>query len=330
MLAKNLGAINILGINTFDTYRENREKFIPKYVKQLSEMGILPDAIWHDRREKERIINVFKKLEEKGYLRRENAKVLKCECGKVEMLKESKTREKAKLYQQHDDSIICKQCGKIRELDKEVLVMHFPQNIEKPINSVAINRNEANDLMDRISGMKYLVSRERNTGIEYNGFNIDVDFTFLNFLNTMNFKQNVIIGSNHVNWHMCMAVALKKCLDEEAENFIVATPYVYDKDHLLPEITSRLEGRKDLKKVYLLSCLTWKRKSTNWSTETLKTFERCSEEELKRILENVENPSRQGTTEEMIEGALKKMKKDTLIRVKNGIQYSNVEENDER
>lgn len=316
VLSKNLNATNVLGINTLDTYKIGRDRYIPKYLEVLNELEIVPDVIWNDRREMERIISVFERLRQNGLLKKSKELVLECECGKVEILKDSPMRENAKLYKKQEDCFLCKECGKLREIEKDVLIMQFPNTIKRPFIPMEVNQKEVNELFNRIQGMKYLVSRDRNTGVYFDEFNIDVDFSFLNFLNTMNFKENIIVGSNHVNWHMCMAIALKQCLDQDSKNILVSTAYIYDKNQLLPEITKVLEKNAKLKKAFLIGNLTWNKTCTNWSKDTLKTLEKSNDKELEAMLQYIVSRVEGDNTEDRVKNSLKRMKKDTLMKAK--------------
>lgn len=316
ILSRNLNATNVLGINTLDTYKIGRERYVPQYLEVLNSLQITPDAIWNDKKEIQRLLDVFTKLKSRGFIKKSREKILKCECGKVEILKDSPMRDGAKLYAKQESGFVCKQCGKLREIEKDVLIMQFPKEITRPFVPMSVNEKEVNELFNRIQGMKYLVSRDRNTGVKFDGFNIDVDFSFLNFLNTMNFRENIIVGSNHVNWHMCMAIALKQCLDPDSKNTLVSTAYVYDRNAVLPTTTKALDENPMLKKAFLIGSLTWNKINTNWSLETLKTLSKSDDKELEAMIKYIETEVDGNSIEDRIKRSLKRMKKDTLLKVR--------------
>ncbi|MDD5463759.1 MAG: hypothetical protein PHP62_01315 [Candidatus Moranbacteria bacterium] len=272
IMARKTDSRFILAANSLDSFGE-RKQFLKPLLSYLESMNVIPDEVWHDDDNREKLQFNVKLLIEKRFISQSHTSVLRCSCGKVEMLVGSKTHPGARLYQENNGKLIC-QCGTACECYTDnVLVMKFPDGIIHPLVAPNLMKKEVYDLLSRISGMEYLVSRTRSTpiSVEISGkkYWVDVDFSWLTYLSLLNADQRIIVGSNHVAWHLCMSHVLSQCLGIPGfeNNVLVLSPYVYSSKDFSPERAIKENGNEvDLfLPLYLLLSLAWSRKDSEWS-----------------------------------------------------------------
>lgn len=262
----------ILATNSVDSFAE-RKQYLRPFLSFLGNINVFPDEVWNDEDHLEKLQSNVNLLIEKGFIFQSHTSVLRCSCGKVEMLSGSKTHPGARLYREDHGKLICK-CGTAcEEYIDDVLVMRFPAKIVQPLVAPNLMKREVHDLLGRISGMEYLVSRTRSTpiSVDISGkkYWVDVDFFWLTYLSLLDADQRIVVGSNHVAWHLCMSHVLSQCL--EAPNFendvLVLCPYVYSSANFsLEKAIEKGGGEIDsFLPLYLLLSLAWSRKDSVWS-----------------------------------------------------------------
>lgn len=197
----------VLTLNTLDSYVKNREKYISPYLNELKKQKVYFDSIYvdSDKETYELLNKQLHTLYEKNFLIAETKQVNICKCGKVEYVEEAFLHQGARLYKinREGKQVICTACNSpCTSSLKKVLLIKFPIDIPIPQVIPANKSKEVKDLMGRIEGMEYLISRTRDTGIritiENHCYYVDVDFFWLNFLNILESESFILIGSNHV------------------------------------------------------------------------------------------------------------------------------------
>lgn len=138
--------------------------------------------------------------------------------------------------------------------------------------------------------MDYLVSRNRDTGISVelggSSYFIDIDFFWLNILNTIKDNEYTVIGSNHVMWQLSMMCALKQVLDPKTEFSMILTPYIYESDF---NIESFIDTHSEKLQVALLGNLSWRKGNSQWDKNWIKTVSKFQEQDVHFILEAIKN-----------------------------------------
>jgi len=293
LIAKHKDLDSILAINILDSYKVDRKKYLKSYLDTLESQNINFDTIWLDDNpyDMDVILNNIKNLYKIGLISTQTKKVNVCKCGRVEYLNSDYLHKGARLYTLINNKVICKKCkSETVAIEKKVLTMNFPRHIQQPLSVSPKNMvKEVAEIMNRISGMEYMVSRVRDTGVyielDENRYNIDIDFYWLNLLSCFNDKEFIVVGSNHVTWHLCLIHALN-AINKKNTN-IVLTPYIYNKDDIL--IENHIKHNSVNFKLALLSHLSWKKGFSNWESKLLDKINRLEEYEVEYIIKNILN-----------------------------------------
>lgn len=292
LISINKGVPYTLALNTLDSYIANRENFVRPYLLELKNQGIDYGNIWIDSNKKEHgeLLAVIDKLITIGFISQQVRKVYRCKCGKVELLDCAIMNKKARLYSvETDGAIKCKACSCLVKSKKTKCLIGKFSNVDLPFKIVPENkRREVLDTISRMTEMEFLVSRSRNTGIQcdIDGelYNIDVDFFWLNLLNTFDDSEYIVCGSNHVLWHLSMMHALKKVLDPSAETSIILSPYIYNLEF---EVEKFIDIHSPQAYLAFLGNLSWKKGSTSWNLEFIKKLKTVNSKEVSYILKYI-------------------------------------------
>jgi hypothetical protein len=224
------------------------------------------------------------------------------------MLSGIMTHPRARLYQENHGKLIC-QCGTAcEEYTDDVLVMKFPAKIAQPLVAPNLMKKEVYDLLGRIGGMEYLVSRTRSTpiSVDISGkkYWVDVDFFWLTYLSLWDVDQRVVVGSNHVAWHLCMAHGLSQCLGVPGfeNNTLVLCPYVYSSEDFSPEkaIEESSGGVDSFLPLYLLLSLAWSRKDSVWSKHYVAYLKRIGKMKQLNLLQELQTSQSYGKIDELV------------------------------
>ncbi|HIQ91227.1 MAG TPA: hypothetical protein IAB27_06380 [Candidatus Coprosoma intestinipullorum] len=292
LIAKSQEIPYTLALNTIDSYIDCRENYVKPYLKELDEQGIGYDDVWIDsgKEEFKKLLFNLDKLIKKGFITNQKRKVYKCRCGKVEFLDTGILNNKARLYKVIDnDTIQCRECGDT--FSSEVvscLIAKFPK-VFPPKKVIPQNKTkEVEDTFLRISNMEYMVSRTRETGVEVEvnskKFFIDVDFFWLNILNTFDDLEYLICGSNHVIWHLSMMCALKQVLSPNSETSMLLSPYIYKGDFNECEL---IDVHSEQAYIAFLGSLSWKKGNSVWNYQFLKCLKELGKKEYNYIINHV-------------------------------------------
>lgn len=201
-----------LAINAIDTYR-NRYPLVRPLISSHNHIGINPDSHWIDSEHILELHEQIHKLYTQGYLNDEDATTLRCSdaCLKVEMLIDDNFIPQAGRVFSHNANgqLICRECQHtLKSTISRELVMTFPHDLESPLVYPESLSKDVAEITRRTRGMRMLISRKRPTGIQFEindkQYNIDIDFFWFNYLNTIakEHKDIIMIGSNHVRRHL--------------------------------------------------------------------------------------------------------------------------------
>ncbi|MBU1255735.1 hypothetical protein KKH35_02600 [Patescibacteria group bacterium] len=250
---KRLGRKTVLSLNANGSklYNQDTEKHVSGYLSSLDILGITPDFIWRDDQE-ENIswINLFfNQLQKSGYISREMASVIKCECGAVESLAEAENISPSRTLCVVDKGkMYCRLCNsEVREFRELVYLFNFPASIglKKVFPSFYIKEIEA--MILKFKDYKFLISRSRPSALalwtgEGNIF-LDVDFVwqmFLPILCRYGYESTILVGGNKNLMACCFSMIISHLIDQR-DIFLIIPPY-----YLAP-------GRKSLKGEQYLS-----------------------------------------------------------------------------
>lgn len=269
-----------LAVNVIDTYKQ-REGLTPILLDAHRRLGIDVSNYWLDTEHMRALYATMDVLVSRGHLREEMVDVLRCDpgCLKVELLANNGAVVQAgRVFEQRGDGHLqCKHCSQIvhRESGSE-LVMTFPEDLKAPTVVPGSFQKDVEDLTARARGMKMLVSRKRGTGLPYElsgrTFNVDVDFFWMNYLNTMDTGYNgiFVVGSNHVRRHLTHISALYQSAGGTLPMHILTPYYILPKEGFEPYVQQGYSKEEDpnLLRLLILASLSFK-KDTPWDTEFL-------------------------------------------------------------
>ena len=282
IIANKIDAEFTLVLNSMDSYVINREQYVRPFMDACEQMNITPDKVFVDEYNKDTLLKHVHELVDLGIVREEKRKIKICDCGKVQLLEEAKTQPEARLYKIGDDNTeCCVMChSPLKIIEKDVLVFHAPKNMgEQPQSFPPNSISRVNYLWKQIENMEYLFSRERETGIKIKlnnkEYNIDVDSCWLQYLSSIKQKNIIMVASNHVVWHQCLAVAYLKAKNDQRNIQMVFTPYIRGDEPL------NSKGFISMRKaIWFASHMTWQRLETKWNPIISDILEKTPEESI--------------------------------------------------
>jgi len=281
-----------LNVNGTKLSNQDTEKHVSGYISSLDVLGITPDFIWRDDQEENVFwINLFfNQLQKSGYISREMASVIKCECGAVESLAEAENIspsrtlcfiDKGKMY--------CRLCNsEVREFRELVYLFNFPASIglKKVFPSFYIKEIEA--MILKFKDYKFLISRSRPSALalwtgEGNIF-LDVDFVwqmFLPILRRHGYDPTTLIGGNKNLMACCFSMIMSHLIDQRDVSLIIPPYYLAPgRKSLKGEqyLSDNLVSEYDQKSVRLLlaTAINWTKKESVLDLNLIKLISKMS------------------------------------------------------
>ncbi len=285
-LAKQLGGKMVLAVNALDSLIAERDRFVDPFVSAVRSMDVNPDYIWVDSEHEEELLLCVRQLVRFGIIREELRLIKSCNCGRVIMLDNAPVHKDARLYRMVPEGLRCVYCNSLCEVSQvQSLVLKFGDIGSEPLAFPKQASGRIREKWQRISSMEYLISRGRDTGIQLrldNEYFLDIDSVWLQYLKCIEAEKFVLVGSNHVAWHLALASAYLRAEKPRAEIQIVLTPYIVGE---MAEEVNSLSG-VDLA-LYLLLNVYWGNHETQWSAHNLKWLRRLSEDAKKMLWETI-------------------------------------------
>lgn len=275
----------VMGINTLNTYvSKDDQKEV--YLNSIGENYISYDSLFIDGDCADSLLNEVDKLYHDGKIKVTYKDVMRCDCGKVDVLCDSVSGD-SKLYEIVDGKRCCKICGKeCRTYKEKSLVLKLDDNIDDSVSIIpGILKNEVMGFSKTFKGTEFLVSKQRDTGFYIdNGlgkFNIDVDFLWMNLFNLFPEDNQILIASNHQLLTMYLINYISK-MSSCKKLYFIANPYVNPCDETLRDVMTRYDLRASMayKKLFILYNLTWKRKNCIWSEGIYNYLSNISDSEI--------------------------------------------------
>lgn len=214
-------------LNVMDSYK-NRQTNLESFNQSNSHIKV-GGEVWIDVDHKEELMQQFQELVSKGFVTEGVNSVRSCSigCKRVEFLSDVELKsDKGHLVEHREHGDICKVCQEpIVTEDTPSLVVTFPNELQGFNVYPKEFQKDVDEIARRLSGMRMLVSRQRDTGIKFQlanrTYNLDIDFLWFNYLNTINADREkvVIIGSNHVRQHLMYITALSNMTAKSEGNY---------------------------------------------------------------------------------------------------------------
>lgn len=293
-LGKRLGKKTVLSLNANGAkfYNQDTEKHVSGYLSSLDVLGIVPDLIWRDDQEENVFwINLFfNQLQEGGYISREIASVIKCECGAVESLAEAENISPSRSLCFVDKSkTYCRLCNsEARESRELVYLFNFPTSIGLTKIFPFFYIKEIESMILKFKDYKFLISKSRPSVLalwtgEGNIF-LDVDFVwqmFLPILRRYGYEPIILIGGNKNLMACCFSMIMFHLIDQRGISLIIPPYYLAPgKESLRGEqyLSDNLVSEYDQKSVRLLlaTAINWTKKESVLDLSLIKLISKMS------------------------------------------------------
>lgn len=274
-----------MSVNLLHTY-EDKSKDLNNYKHYIENAGINYNFLFKDDEYTNELLDIIKKMISSELIFIQKEHIIRCNCGKVDMLKDA-TNNNGKMYHIENDNIICNYCkNPCHEYEEDVLVLKINEHESANIYPTFLQK-DIKEIEKKFIGKKILISKKRNTGfkleIDKKSFNVDIDFIWSNYFKLLNYQNEIFIASNHQLYNMFFINYLSKISSNKKIHFI-ATPYI---DGNLNDIKKEYQARKlkEYKLLLLLYNLKWKNKSSKWSTSNYNYLVNISDTKLKNLYE---------------------------------------------
>ena len=125
-VSKKIDCNYTLSLNTLNSY-EDKSQYVDTYLNSIQDIGIHYDYSYVDSEHINKYLEIIEELMFKGIIVKKNKPVLRCECGKVDIIKDGiRSYNGASLYEIVGENYVCKECGGIcKEYNEEGLFFKF-------------------------------------------------------------------------------------------------------------------------------------------------------------------------------------------------------------
>lgn len=297
MLGEILECKKIIIFNLLHSYEDSSSN-LHKYINRINEFNISYDKIIKDIDFVEEYMNKIQELYDLGFIKIKKKPILRCECGKVEIVENGiRPNGHGDLYYNNNNKIYCNFCNKeCRKYEEYNLFLEIKQ---EKINKIKITpsflEKEIIDLANKFIGTDILISKTRNTNyslvLENKKFNIDIDFLWMMFNQIEATKNQILIASNHQLYEIFISNYINNLFNIKNVSYI-ATPYLTNEEKI--DFNSKIFGNDSdiYKKLAILYNLKWKYKTSNWNNGILHLLNKLTREELYELhdyLINIKN-----------------------------------------
>lgn len=269
-----------LAINLLNTYND-KTPYFSSYVSVLNKEGFSSDFIFTDKNYINDIMDIIYKMVDEKIIIESTADLLRCECGKVDILKCAVHENvNGSLYDFKNGKVICKFCNKECEETKEnILKIDIDKSKMQSISIVPLYFNNViNGIINEMHGSYILISKKRNTGcsINYCGkdYNIDIDFIWTILVEIIPADQKILIAGNRQILKMFIINYINSITSKQKLTFI-AHPYIYFDENSRNKI---IENEDDiiLQKLEILFNLKWKNNNCTFTNSIQKCIKKLS------------------------------------------------------
>lgn len=216
-------AINLLWQKVEGIDEELLRERLERFKSQLTLLGIPFENFWVDKDNIKSLLSIIDSLKEKWLIHEEDVTVKICSCGIYETLANAWNFWSKKRIQSNKT---CSKCGTeacekqlkwlmytIMDNDYDV----YPQRYVWHINNYKTNYS------------KILISRERNTWVKYNWYNIDIDFLWsmwLVDLRKKGYQPEIVLTNPSWLYNTYIAISIYNAL-EKSSIIPIVHPYIW-------------------------------------------------------------------------------------------------------
>ncbi len=293
VLSDILSCDSVMAVNLLNTYKD-KDLQLKHFIDDLERQGIKYDKLFVDKNYVDKILTLIQELIKRGFVKKSTEEVFRCDCGKVDFLKQGINSNTNKLYYEKNGKYYCKECGsECKSFKEDVLVLDLSKDVDDSMLIVpTFLKNDVKHLTKAFKGSKMLVSKQRDTGyqldVDGKKFNIDIDFLWTNYFRFFDNDQIIMLASNHQLYKMYLLNYLNKIISGN-EICFVAHPYMNLSRELNP--LAEYEKTRDsiYKKLFILYNLKWQNKNCDWSSSTISYLSNISTTRRNNLYKVIEN-----------------------------------------
>ncbi len=288
IIANKFGGKSYLLLNKYSGFKRH-EGTQKDMIARLNKYGIATDIIMSDEDLTDQLYSALAFLDKQGLLHEETQSVYCCECGRVNVLAKSiKSYTVGKLYNVIDGRMTCSFCkGLCNETQKKVLIFRSQSDGEILDLPSCVYHNNFKQIHAWFSKDGILVSKEHATGINYKGFNIDVDFFWSLFIGCLSEKNIVIVCSNK---HLVKLFTINELAKIFQKNTIfIIHPLITRKpgEHFSESLT-RYDN--NLSRLFIYYAAKWNTRECYYNTGTIKALAKLRGKGREELWGMVNNP----------------------------------------
>ena len=153
-----LNCKKVLSFNLLHSF-DNKKNYLSNYINIIKSFGIEYNQIIKDVDWTEQYLYKIEELYKKGVILINEGNILRCDCGRVEMSKDSlKNHQDGNLYYWAHDKVICKLCGKeCKSYSQKNLYLEVRQEYCKDISIIPLfSKYEVQDLTKKFLNISIL------------------------------------------------------------------------------------------------------------------------------------------------------------------------------
>lgn len=289
-----LNCKKVLSVNLLHSF-DDKQNDLKKYIDVIKSFNINYNEIIKDIDHTDKYLEKIEELYFKQIINIRNGKILRCDCGKVEMTKESiKYNKNGDLFYWNDGKIFCKCCNnECKEYTQKNLYLDIkPESCKKISVSPIFLQKDFNDLVNKFINADILISKNRQQEyfltFEGQKFNIDIDMLWMMFNQIEESKNQILVASNHQLYEMLISNYINNIFENKNVHYI-ATPYLVNNEGI--DFTQKIFSKESdrYKKLFVLYSLKWKYKTLNWNNGIIGLLNKLSEEDINKLYDVVVN-----------------------------------------
>lgn len=133
VLSDILSCDSVMAINLLNTYKD-KDSELKTFIDDLDRQGIIYNNLFIDKDHVCEILSLIQELVYDGFVKKSNEEIFRCDCGKVDILKQGINSNISKLYYEKNGIYYCKECGsECKSFREEVLTLELSKDIDDSI-----------------------------------------------------------------------------------------------------------------------------------------------------------------------------------------------------
>lgn len=282
-------AKKILTVNLLHTYK-NSEQYLDSYFEDIKNTGNRYDILLRDIDYVNKVLDLIRDMIDIGIVKTGSEKIIRCDCGRVELSRNGiRKKNNASIYKVDGNKVICNCCqGECKEYDEKILYIPIEDEKITEINVIPnILSKCVNGKNKEMSGTRFIISKNRNTGYTVNhndvDYNIDVDFIWMNIFRFIDAENKYLVCSNKQSLKVFYINYLYSIYKKDKMDFILHP--------IINNISDQFYESEDSlrKKLSILFSMSWNRESCQFNNSVYSYLSKMSSTELQQLYEKMCN-----------------------------------------